>query len=47
LKKGSLYGHAVKEVSPKMAEKRAEPWIFSGSRMFLEFGQNESYRLYE
>ena len=43
---GSMYGHAAAEVSPRLAELRADPWIFKANNMFRDGQVDEQYNAF-
>lgn len=43
---GSMYGHAAAEVSPSLAELRADPWIFKANNMFRDGQVDEQYNAF-
>jgi hypothetical protein len=43
---GSMYGHSAAEVSPRLAELRADPWIFKANNLFKDGQLDEQYRIF-
>ena len=42
-----MYGYASREISPKLAEQRADPWIFKATNLLKNNQISDQYQQFQ